>query len=128
MSFERTRMGTERTLMAVMRTALSLISFGFTIYQFLSRLAPDHPRAAESARNFGLSLIVLGIAILVLGLGSQFRTLGLLRERRNSLYSLGLLHHGQHFRPSPIGVIALLLLVIGLVAILGMALHTGPFG
>jgi putative membrane protein len=127
MSFERTRMASERTLMAVMRTALSLIGFGFTIYQFLSKFAPDHPHAAQSARNFGISLIFLGIGTLVVGLFSQFRSLSLLRGRRNSLNALGLLRSAEAFRPSPISVIAVLLLVIGLVAILGIALRAGPF-
>jgi putative membrane protein len=127
MSFERTRMASERTLMAVMRTALSLIGFGFTIYQFISKFENQKPHAAMAARNFGISLIVLGIGTLIVGLLSQYRSLSLLRERRNSLNALGLLHNAQAFRPSPISIIALLLLIIGLMAILGMALKLGPF-
>jgi len=128
LAFERTQLATERTLMAFMRTALSLISFGFTIYQFISKFDPTHPRAAEAARNFGMSLIVLGILTLVVGLVSQFRTLSGLRARANSLFALGLLHRPRRYRPAGIGIIATLLLVIGAVAVLGMALRTGPFG
>ncbi len=128
MAFERTRMASERTLMAVMRTALSMIGFGFTIYQFISKFEDTHPHAAESARNFGISLIVLGIGTLIVGLVSQARTLAMLRERRNSLNAAGLLHHAATFRPSPISVIAVLLLAMGMVAIVGMALRAGPYG
>jgi putative membrane protein len=127
LAFERTRMASERTLMAVMRTALSMIGFGFTIYQFISKFTDQRPHAATAARNFGVSLIVLGIGILVVGLLSQVSSLSLLRARRNSLNALGLLHNAQAFRPSPISIIAILLLIIGLVAILGMALKLGPF-
>jgi putative membrane protein len=127
LAFARTRMASERTLMAVMRTALSLIGFGFTIYQFISKFEDQKPHAAVAARNFGLSLIVLGIGTLIVGLISEYRSLSLLRERRNSLNAQGLLHNAETFRPSPVSIIALLLLIIGLVAILGMALKLGPF-
>jgi putative membrane protein len=126
LALERTHLATERTLMACMRTALSLIGFGFTIYQFISKFDPTHPRAAESARNFGIALILLGIATLVVGLLSQFWTLALLRARGNGLYAAGLLHNKRTYRPSPVGIIALLLLVLGCVAIVGMALRAGP--
>jgi putative membrane protein len=128
LALERTWMASERTLMSVMRTALALIGFGFTIYQFLIKFAPETPHAAQTARNFGISLIVLGIGTVVVGLVSQFRSLAQLRERRNGLYALGLLRHGLDFRPSPISVVAVLLLMLGLVAILGIAFRIGPFG
>ena len=121
-------MSSERTLMSVMRTALALIGFGFTIYQFLIKFAPTKPHASHAALNFGVSLIVLGIGTLVCGLVGQYGALRRLRGRRNNLYALGLLQHGTDFRPSPISVIAVLLLLIGLVAILGIALHAGPLG
>jgi putative membrane protein len=128
MSFERTAMSADRTLMSVMRTALSLISFGFTIYQFISKFTDQKPHAAVAARNFGVTLIVLGIGILVVGLGDHFRELRGLHQRRQVLYAADLLHRGTPYRPSSIGVVALLLLIVGLVAIVGMVLRTGPFG
>jgi putative membrane protein len=126
MSFERTRMSTDRTLMSVVRTALSLISFGFTIYQFIGKFTPEHPQAEQSARNFGIILILLGIATLTFGLISDALSLTDLRARRNRLYAAGLLRHGQSIRPSPTTIIALCLLVVGLVAVWGMILRMGP--
>src|ERR1044072_262448 len=69
MSFQRTRMSADRTLMSVIRTSLSLISFGFTIYQFFKGLKDQHmgPTGA-SPRNFGMTLILLGIAMIIAGI------------------------------------------------------------
>ena len=68
MSFQRTRMSADRTLMSVIRTSLSLISFGFTIYQVFEKLR-DHSviTHAGSARNFGMTLVALGILMLIGG-------------------------------------------------------------
>jgi putative membrane protein len=76
-------MAADRTLMAVIRTALSLISFGFTIYTFFSKLREAGVlKGAEAARNFGESLVLLGIAMLILGIIYHVRfMLGLRRER-----------------------------------------------
>jgi putative membrane protein len=69
-SWLRTRLSVERTLMSWVRTAVSLIGFGFTIEQFFDRLqnmpgvAPA--RFPEAARYLGLSLILCGIAALVI--------------------------------------------------------------
>src|SRR6476660_3133761 len=69
MSFQRTRMSADRTLMSVIRTSLSLISFGFTIFQFFKKLKESGALSgAAPARNFGLSLVWLGIAMLMLGI------------------------------------------------------------
>src|SRR2546430_6105063 len=69
MSFQRTRMSADRTLMSVIRTSLSLISFGFTIYQFFQHLEDQKALSASHApRNFGVSLIYLGIGMLVVGI------------------------------------------------------------
>ena len=69
MSFQRTRMAADRTLMAVIRTALSLITFGFTLYQFFGRLIESNLiRDANAGRNFGFSLVVLGVGMMILGI------------------------------------------------------------
>src|SRR5215468_97720 len=66
MSFHRTRMSADRTLMSVIRTALSLISFGFTIYQFFQHLAEKNliNGGTHAARNFGMTLIWLGVGMV----------------------------------------------------------------
>src|SRR6185312_13103744 len=70
MSFQRTRMSADRTLMSVIRTSLSLISFGFTIFQFFKKLQDAAVlRGASAARNFGASLVLLGVGLLALGIG-----------------------------------------------------------
>ena len=51
-------------MMAWNRTSLSLIGFGFTIYQFLTKIeeaAGTGVLRSESPRNFGLAFIVAGV-------------------------------------------------------------------
>ena len=55
--------------MSVIRTAMSLISFGFTIFQFFQKMRDARViEHAKAPRNFGVSLVVIGIAMLVLGI------------------------------------------------------------
>jgi len=55
--------------MSVIRTALSLISFGFTIYQVFQKVADQSLLSGSAAaRNFGTTLVLLGIAMLALGI------------------------------------------------------------
>lgn len=69
MSFQRTRLSAERTLMSVIRTSLSLISFGFTIFQVFEKLRDAGTLThAAAPRNFGVTLVLLGIAMLVVGI------------------------------------------------------------
>ena len=69
MSFQRTRMSADRTLMSVIRTSLSLISFGFTIYQVFEKLRDAGTLThAAAPRNFGITLVLLGIVMLVVGI------------------------------------------------------------
>src|SRR6266576_603693 len=69
MAFQRTRMAADRTLMAVIRTSLSLISFGFTIAKAFEKLREMGTVSSEKpARNFGVALVALGIAMLLLGI------------------------------------------------------------
>jgi putative membrane protein len=70
MSFQRTRMSADRTLMSVIRTSLSLISFGFTIFQVFGKLRDAGTLThAAAPRNFGITLVALGIVMLVVGNG-----------------------------------------------------------
>src|SRR5262245_14947525 len=83
MSFQRTRMSADRTLMSVIRTALSLITFGFTLYQFFQRLYErDLISNPNAGSNFGIALVLLGVAMLVLGIIYHLGFMqGLRRER-----------------------------------------------
>jgi putative membrane protein len=71
-SWLRTRLSLERTMMSWVRTAISLIGFGFTIVQFFERLQQTPGIAApffpEAPRYLGLSLIVCGVAALVISI------------------------------------------------------------
>lgn len=128
MAFQRTRLAADRTLMAVIRTSLSLISFGFTIHKAFERLKDmkviDH---AASARNFGLSLVVIGMLVLIMGIIYHAWFMLALRKQRGALGSSGLIHGETPFPPSMTLVAAVLILVLGLATSISMVYHIGPY-
>jgi putative membrane protein len=125
MSFQRTRMAADRTLMSVIRTSLSLISFGFTIYQFLGRL--NFANSVDAARNFGITLVVLGIAMITMGIIYHLKFMGELRVQRKEMTAMGLIYGRSQFPPSLTLITAVLLLLLGLLAVSSMVFHIGPF-
>jgi len=129
MSFQRTRMSADRTLMSVIRTSLSLIGFGFTIYQVFDK-ARDAGiiKSAAAPRNFGEVLVVLGIAMLVLGIGYHVVFMLGLRRERDRMKAAGLIHAESGYPVSLTLIVAVLLLGIGILAVVSMWLHVGPFG
>ena len=129
MSFQRTRMSADRTLMSVIRTSLSLISFGFTIYQLFEKLREQNMlTGAGPARNFGVSLVALGIGMLILGIVYHIQFMIGLRKERAAMKAAGLIYGESHFPASMTLIVAVLLLLIGIVAIASMTLRIGPFG
>jgi putative membrane protein len=129
MSFQRTRMSADRTLMSIIRTALSLISFGFTIYQVFNKLREAGTlTGAAAARNFGVALVLLGIGMLGLGIIYHVAFMLGLRAERAELVSEGLVHGKSKFPTSLTLITALVLLLIGCIAIAGILWHVGPFG
>ena len=130
MSFQRTRMSADRTLMSVIRTSISLISFGFTIFQFFQKLKDSNvlSGAANASRNFGQSLVWLGIGMLVVGIVYHLLFMKGLRAERNALRAAGLVHAESKFPPSMTLAVAIVLLAIGISAIISMSFHAGPFG
>jgi|SRR5580698_8803494 putative membrane protein len=127
MSFQRTRMSADRTLMSVIRTALSLISFGFTIFQIFNKLHDAQIlKNSNSARNFGESLVYLGIGMLVVGIGYHLAFMYTLRRERNNLKESGLVHGDSPFPASLTLLVAIVLLVIGVAAVIAMVTGTGP--
>jgi putative membrane protein len=129
MSFQRTRMSADRTLMSVIRTSLSLISFGFTIFQFFQHLKESAVlrSGANAARNFGLALVILGVCMLTLGIIYHALFMIDLRRERAQMKAAGLIHAESHFPVSLTLIVAVLLLLIGGLAIASMAFHFGPF-
>jgi putative membrane protein len=122
-------MSADRTLMSVIRTSLSLISFGFTIYQVFEK-ARDAGAITHAAapRNFGITLVALGIVMLVVGIGYHVQFMFHLREERMAMTAAGLIHGESKFPLSLTLVTAVVLLIIGIVAIVSMVFQVGPFG
>lgn len=129
MSFQRTRMSADRTLMSVIRTSLSLISFGFTIFQVFEKMR-DHNiiTHAGAARNFGVTLVALGILMLIGGIIYHLQFMLQLRKERAAMTAAGLVHGESSFPPSLTLVTAAILLMIGVFAIVSMVFKAGPFG
>jgi putative membrane protein len=129
MSFQRTRLSADRTLMAMIRTSLALISFGFTIHQFLQRtpIASVRARGMDAARNFGLALVLIGLGLL--GAGSVYHVwfMSELRRERERMEEERLIHGDSSFPMSPTLVVSGLLFVVGLLVTMGIGFGLGPF-
>ena len=129
MSFQRTRMSADRTLMSVIRTSLSLIGFGFTIFQVFQKLHETQVlKSSEAARHFGVALVLLGIAMLLIGIGYHVTFMLGLRRERAQMKADSLVHAESQFPASLTLMVALLLLAIGFFAIASMVFGVGPFG
>jgi uncharacterized membrane protein YidH (DUF202 family) len=121
MSFQRTRMSAERTLMSIIRTSLSLISFGFTIFQFFQKLREaDVISRAYEPRMFGLALVWLGIGLLVMGIIYHVHFMLALRKTRAAMRHGALIHGESGFPVSITLIAAVILLLIGVLAIFYM--------
>jgi len=128
MAFQRTRMAADRTLMGVIRTSLSLISFGFTIYQFFNKLKDSGLlKGVAASRNFGVSLLLLGIGMLVLGIIYHVLFMLGLRRMRAVMKADALMHAESGFPVSLVLIVAVILLLIGIAGAFSMIGHVGPF-
>lgn len=130
MSFQRTRMSAERTLMSVIRTSLALIGFGFTIFQVFSKLHESGlvKLGDHAARHFGIALVALGIAMLVVGMVYHVQFMRGLRIERKSMMHEGLVHGESVYPISMTLLTAGVLLLLGLMAIVSMVFGVAPFG
>jgi inner membrane protein YidH len=129
MSFQRTRMSADRTLMSVIRTSLSLIGFGFTIFQVFEKLREAGTLThAGAPRSFGITLVALGIAMLVLGIVYHVQFMLGLRHVRHEMTAQGLIHGESRFPVSLTLITAVVLLLVGIAAIASMVFNVGPFG
>ena len=127
LSFQRTRMSADRTLMSVLRTCLSLIGFGFTIFQFFRSIAQSNPSMpAQAALRFGLAMVLIGVALLVLGIIQNARFMSDLRKERQLLVAQGYLHGEEPFQVSVTFLSAIVVLLLGVVAIVSMVFRVGP--
>jgi len=127
MSIHRTRMSADRTLMSEIRTALSLIGFGFTVYQaFRKAFEAGLIANAQSARLFGLALLLIGIVLLVGGIVRHVQFAAELRARRREMIDEGLIHGQSTYPISVTFVSALALLLVGIAAVVN-AMWGGDF-
>jgi putative membrane protein len=114
--------------MAVIRTSLSLISFGFTIYQFFTKMKESGViKGSAAARNFGTTLVLLGIGMLIFGIVYHVMFMLGLREQREQMKAAQLVHAQSGFPASLVLIVALILLLIGVGAAASMILHIGPY-
>ena len=124
-------MSADRTLMAVIRTSLSLIGFGFTIYQFFRYLRESAGTIqlvqSEAPRKFSMALVMLGVVMLSLGIWKHVAFMLELRAERKTFVVQGLIPGDDKFPVSITLITATMLLMIGLIAIVGMAMRAGPF-
>jgi putative membrane protein len=129
MSFQRTRMSADRTLMSVIRTSLALIGFGFTIYQFFEKLQAAEALGGnrQAPRNFGIALVAIGSLMLVLGIAYHVKFMTALRKTRSEMTAEGSIHGESPYPLSLTLIIAVILLLIGIVAISSMVFDIGPF-
>jgi len=111
----RTAFSSERSLLSWMRTSVSLYTFGFSLTKFLDYLGQQQVGIQLSAgpRRLGLALIFMGILVLVLAAVEHMRRLRKMKQ-------LGLPAISRF--SLPIGA-AVVLLVIGIAALVGMVLN-----
>ncbi|MEI8211649.1 MAG: DUF202 domain-containing protein [Planctomycetota bacterium] len=103
LAIERTRVAYERTIMAAIRTATSLITFGFSSYKFFSLDLAQHTSTTHilGGRQFGIAMIVLGLASLLLGWIEYRRDIAKLRVDYPQL------------EKSSVGIVAFMVTIIG---------------
>ena len=119
----RTRLSVERTVLAWVRTAVSLIAFGFTIVQFFERMQAmpgTSPAQFPNAPNYlGLALIFCGIASLAIAMWEYRWTIRYLwNEDFKAIAGIT-----PEPRKSPIILVALVLMLVGLFAFFSVLLR-----
>ena len=111
LALRRTQLAAERTLMAWIRTAFSMISFGFTIGKFLDYLAnqPDSRLPLGEHNLLPKLLVLIGLASLIIGIW----------EHRHLMLKLGDVEGRRHI-VAPIGIVASLVALLGVLAFAGL--------
>ena len=78
------------------------------------------------ARNFGFSLVALGVIMLTIGIWYHIRFMLGLRHRRHEMTQAGLIHAQSEYPISLTLITAVLLFLIGLTAVVGIGFGVGP--
>ena len=121
-SWIRTRLSLERTMMSWVRTSVALIGFGFTIVQFFERFRSMERGAAalpDAPRYLGLALIGAGVLVLLVSI-MQYRAVAryLLSKEYEPIAGIG-----EVVRHTPLYVISIAMIFIGLFAFGAVFLH-----
>lgn len=117
LALQRTIIAAERTLMAWIRTSISMIGFGFTIYKFFQYLREgEHIATHQNApRNLGMAFIILGTLALLASIWQHREFMKRIDATETKyLWSLSV-------------IVAILVVLIGVIAFVGVLLRTGPF-
>ena len=129
LAFERTILSLDLSLMGAIRTSLSLIAFVFGMVLFFHEYSSSGGVSLRvPARNFGLSLVAMGIALVTIAVVLHRRRFTALRTAMDDLHGRKLLIERCPYRRPPIGALALLLLLAGLLVLAGILVRIGPFG
>ncbi len=90
LALERTVLAADRTMLAWVRTAVSLISFGFTIFkvlQYVEEKAATSVVRAETPRNLGIFMILVGIVPLLMAMVQYKHTLKRLQAKGHIIFN-----------------------------------------
>jgi putative membrane protein len=127
----RTRLAVERTLLAVVRSALGLITFGIVLFEFVEFLLSRPEQAAwiphDVARDVGIGITGLAIAMLVAGLVSSRHMSSRLHVQWDDLRNRGLIAAADRMPTSFVPAVAFLLLLVGIMVIVRMIWRAGYF-
>ena len=129
LAFARTLVSIDIFLMGAIRTSLSLIAFGFAMALFLNRVSGEFGVDLRApTRNFGFSLIAMGVAMITIGLVEHRRRFIELKSQIDDLYARELIAEPCPRTRSPVAVLAGFLLLTGILTMIGVAIRIGPFG
>lgn len=81
LAIDRTVLAHERTELAWIRTAISLISFGFSIQTFFHSMKIEPRGGLIGPREFGLTMMVIGLCALMFSVWGHRRAMQRLREQ-----------------------------------------------
>lgn len=128
LAFERTLIGLDQLLMSSIRTSLSLLTFGFAMVLFFHHVGGEvGVNLRVPARNFGLTLLALGVGLLASGLAGHRARFIALRRQMDDLHQRQLLVECCPRMRTPIAILAAALLVSGLLVMAGILIRMGPF-
>ena len=128
LAFERTLVSLDQFLLSSIRTSLSLIGFGFAMFLFFNQVGVEvGVNLRAPARNFGLSLVALGVGLLATGLCVHRARHSALRRQMADMHRRRLLAEVCPGNQAPVAILALLLLIAGLLVMAGIIIRIGPF-